>query len=399
MRIATAVSTAVDADDLPAQLVGDLQAGLERRSADLGILFASAHFEDRLEDLALEIHERLPMRAFVGVTAETVIGDDREYEGQPAIVMWAGHLPGAHAMAFHLSEDDLDRLDTPEAFAEHLGVTSDAMPHFLMLADPFSFSPTPALLTLLGRLHAVYPGRPVLGGLCSAAESPGENMLIFDGQTLRHGLVGVALWGNVHIDTVVSQGCRPIGQHMVVTRAERNIVYELGGERPLDVVKRLLSKVKPRDRRLLTQRGLLVGSVINEYQKDFSQGDFLIRNPLGFDPNSGAMAVNDLMRTGQTVQFQVRDSRSAAKDLDALLLRIRNTPPAGTLLFTCSGRGRNLFNHAHHDARTIHEAGSGAPLAGCFCAGEIGPVADRNFLHAHTASIGFFRPADPAQHA
>jgi small ligand-binding sensory domain FIST len=399
MKIATALTTKVDAEGMARELAEQICASLDGRPVDACLLFASAHFEDRLSQLALEIHELVQPRAFIGGTAEAVIHGDHEYEGQPALALWAAHLPEVHAASFHLSEGDLARLDSPAAIHEGLGIPPDAAPHFVLLADPFSFDPSENLLTLLGRLRAAYADRPAIGGLASAGEEPGQNRLIFDGQTLRHGLVGIALWGNVRMDAVVSQGCRPIGHHMVITRAERNVIYELGGKSPLEVVKHLILDIEPRDRKLLQQRGLLVGCVINEYQKEFAAGDFLIRNPIGFDEDSGAMAVNDLIRTGQTVQFHVRDGHSATEDLEARLSTVRQRPPAGALLFTCNGRGTRLFNRRDHDARMVYEVGDHIPVAGCFCAGEIGPIGQRNFLHGHTASIGFFRPAKPDAHA
>jgi small ligand-binding sensory domain FIST len=234
---------------------------------DLGFVFASAHYEDELQRLALELHDLLAARTFVGVTAEGVIHADQEYESQPALALWAANLPDVTVRSFHLAESDLERLQDPEPFREHVGVPADVDPNFILLGDPFTFSATPGLVTLLDQLNHVYPGRPVLGGMASAADEPGQNLLVFEGQTLRHGMVGVALWGNIDLEMVVSQGCRPIGRHLVVTRADGNIIHELSGKPPLEVVKQLLVNAPARDRLLLQRRGLLVGYAINEYKK------------------------------------------------------------------------------------------------------------------------------------
>ncbi|MGH6960714.1 MAG: FIST signal transduction protein, partial [Dongiaceae bacterium] len=386
-------STAVGGAETARELVAQVTPAEAGRTADLALLFASAHFEDELEKIAAEIHDLLRPRAFIGATGEAVIGGDQEFEHQPAITLWSAHLPGATATSFHLSEDELAGLDTAAGLQEHLGVRAEERPYFVMLGDPYTFSG--GVMGLLELLAQVYPGRPTIGGMASAAEQPGQNALVFDGQVLRHGLVGVALRGNVRVDTVVSQGCRPIGRHMVITKADRNVIYQLGGRPPLAVVSELLNECPPHDIELARARGLLVGRVINEYQKSFSRGDFLIRNPIGFDSNSGAMAVNDLVRTGQTIQFHVRDGESASEDLSLLLAAARREPAAGALLFSCNGRGTRLFAQRHHDARAVRTSCGGIPLAGFFCAGEIGPVGERNFLHGHTASLGLFRPAEP----
>jgi small ligand-binding sensory domain FIST len=217
--------------------------------------------------------------------------------------------------------------------------------------------------------------------------------MVFEGQPLRQGLCGVALRGDVEVDTIVSQGCRPIGHHLVITEGERNVIRELGGKPPLAVVIETLRGCSTRDIELARTGGLLVGRVIDERQPKFSRGDFLIRNAIGFEQESGAMVINDLIRPGQTIQFQVRDSESADDDLVSLLGARPRGAVAGALLFTCNGRGSRLFADRHHDARAVAQACGGRPVAGLFCAGEIGPIGRRNFLHGHTASVGFFRPA------
>jgi small ligand-binding sensory domain FIST len=373
------------------ELIERVRHHLGGRSADFCMLLASAHLEDEIEKIADRVFERLEPRALIGTTGEAVISGDCEYEGQAAVTLLAAHLPQAQCISFHLSQDDLERLDSPAALHEHLGVPPGVNPYFILLGDPFSINP----LDLLARLEQAYPGRPATGGMASAGERPGQNAMIFEGQTLRQGACGVALWGGVRVDCLVSQGCRPIGRHMVITHGERNVIYALGGRAPRSVVRELLEECPPRDRELARERGLLIGFAINECKGGFGRGDFLIRNPMRFDSRSGALEVNDYVRTGQTVQFHVRDGDSADEDLNSLLLTCPSQPVAGALLFSCNGRGTRLFAHRHHDARAVRQRIGSAPLAGLFCAGEIGPIGRRNFLHGHTASIGFICVADP----
>ena len=263
-------------------------------------------------------------------------------------------------------------------------------PAFILLNDPYSFN----LLDLLERFEKLYPGQPAIGGIASAGEAPGQNTMIFDGQPLHQGLCGVALSGNVRIDTVVSQGCRPIGRHLVITEAERNIIRQLGGQPPLQVLIETLQNCSTHDIELARSGGLLIGRAISEQQPAYARGDFLIRNAIGFEQDTGAMAVNDLVQTGQTIQFHVRDSASAAADLASLLGARPRGMSAGALLFTCNGRGTRLFKDRHHDAMAVTRSGNALPVAGLFCAGEIGPVGLRNYVHGYTASVAFFRPAD-----
>jgi small ligand-binding sensory domain FIST len=204
--------------------------------------------------------------------------------------------------------------------------------------------------------------------------------------------VGVLLQRPIAVRSIVSQGCRPIGQHMVVTRAQENIIVELGGRPPLVRLQQLWQELSPHDQQLF-QQGLHIGRVTNEYQERFQRGDFLVRNVLGLDRESGALAITDNVRVGQTVQFHVRDAETADEDLHALLQRdmqAHGQRPGGALLFTCNGRGTHLFSAPHHDVRTVHAEVGIVPVAGFFAMGELGPVGGQNFIHGFTASVVLF---------
>ncbi len=387
VRFATAMVADPKRDDPGVALAAAVAAQLDGAPPDGAILLASRHFRRRLQRLALDVHERLGPRSLIGVSAESVIAGPREYENQPAVVLWAARLAGAWATSFHLSQEDLERIESVEALRELIGVPAEAEPSFVLLADPYTIDAH----ELLDRLEGAYPGRAVVGGMASGGTRAGENAVVFEGQTLRHGAAGLAIWGGrVRMRTVVSQGCRPIGRPMIVTRADGQIVYQLGGRPALDAAQQMVEQCTQHEAHLIRRGGLFIGRVINEAQGRFERGDFLIRNCLGFDRESRAMAVADLLRTGQTIQFHVRDAESAHEDLVAMLRgQVRRTV-TGALLFSCNGRGAGLFGEPDHDAKLVSEHARGAPLAGCFCAGEFGPVGGRNFLHGHTAVVALF---------
>jgi small ligand-binding sensory domain FIST len=261
----------------------------------------------------------------------------------------------------------------------------------LVLGEPFSFPPE-VLLELVNDEH---PGVPVIGGMASTASQPGENRLLLSGTAVDTGAVAVLLHGPLRVRTLVSQGCRPIGHPLVITRAERNVIMQLGGEPAYQRLVEVFQTLATREQDLV-RRGLHLGRVVSEYLEHFGQGDFLVRNVLGLDANSGAIAVGDYFRTGQTVQFHVRDWETADGELRQLLAATRQDAaeqPRGGLLFTCNGRGTRLFPEPHHDAHVIHEAWREMPLAGFFAAGELGPIGGRNFMHGFTASLAIFEPA------
>ncbi|MBV9124340.1 MAG: FIST C-terminal domain-containing protein [Planctomycetes bacterium] len=388
MPFAAALSTQPD----PARALDEVCAHTLEHFAgppDLVLLFFSMHHAEAAERLAGTAQERLGARCLLGCCGEAIVGNDREIEQEPALSLWLGRWSGRVELeSFHLMLEETfdgysllgwpDRIETVDAPGSIL----------LLLGDPFSF-PTDAFLN---RVNETYPGLRVVGGMASGGRGPGQSRLLLGDRVLKEGAVGVLLSGSLKVRSIVSQGCRPVGRHMVITRAQENIIAELGGKTPLAQLQQLWQELSPQEQELF-QQGLHVGRVINEYQGEFQRGDFLVRNILGLDRETGALAITDRIRVGQTVQFHVRDGETADEDLHALLqmdLTAHDKRPQGALLFTCNGRGTRLFAEPHHDAHTIQQEVGNIPLAGLFAAGELGPIGGQNFIHGFTASVVLF---------
>lgn len=395
MRWASAVSDRTDFDAAFAELMTQVRAELGGERPDVAFMFVSTAFAAEAPRLPELLREALYCRVVLGCTAEGVIGGTREVEHQPALAVTVAALPGVTLQEFALEAESLPTEDAPpHAWHEVLGVAPDAAPHFILLADPFSM-PVEALIA---GLDYAYPRSITLGGLASAARGPGGNALLHSTGARHTGAVGLALSGDIRIDTVVAQGCRPIGRPMRITRSQSNVLMELEGKSPLERVHELAGDLEERDQRLLGQ-GLFVG-IAAEQVLDHAPPEFLIRNLIGVDAERGYFAVGERLREGQTVQFHVRDARTSAEDL-AVLLQGCATPgePAqsrGALIFACLGRGRHLYGSANHDTDLFRSQFGPVPIAGFFCSGEIGPVAGATRLHGYTSSIGIFRPGSPS---
>jgi small ligand-binding sensory domain FIST len=388
-RFASALSTQPDlsqaVEEVCESALGQLQA-----TPDLAVLFISAEYPAIDDALAADVRARLKAGVLLGGTGESIVGTSREIEGQPAVSLWLARLEEVRVVPMHLQ---LER--TPEG-ASIVGWPDELSEHWptdatmLVVGDPYTF---PADL-MVERLNEDRPDLHVVGGMASGAAAPGENRLFLGDKVLRTGAAAVMLAGPLRATTVVSQGCRPIGQHLIVTKSEGNVIQELGGKPALIQLKSIFDTLATSEQQLV-QRGLHLGRVVNEYQDQFTQGDFLVRNVMGIDPDTGSMAVGDFFRPGQTVQFHVRDYRTADEEMRQLLAVVRDdaqrSPLAG-LLFTCNGRGTRLFPEPHHDALVIREYLGNIPLAGFFAAGEIGPIGGKNFMHGFTASLVLFEP-------
>ena len=372
-----------DAGEAAGRAVAEARASLGAASPEFAVLFASAHFLGSATALVTAVTKETGPVPLIGCVAGGVIGGAREVESDPAVSLWlAAGLGPVETFAM-----DFVRTASGGAFGGYLFGPGPEGVH-LMLCDPFTF---PAG-DLLAHLNSSAPGAMVMGGMASGGLAQRQSRLFLDGRVVTHGAVGAHL-PQAEIHPLVAQGCRPVGAPFTITGADGNLILELGGQPPLARLQELAAALHGRDRELLAQ-GVHLGLVINENQAEPGQGDFLIRGIAGADPESGAVAVGGEVEVGQAVQFHVRDADSADEDLRRTLEReaaaLGGRPPAGALLFTCNGRGSHLFPEPDHDAGLLAKTLGQIPVAGFFCAGEIGPVGGRNFLHTFTASTALF---------
>lgn len=384
MMFASAVSTLPETGAAVAEVaraVGESLPG----DLDLAVVFFSTHHAETLDELGPGLAQRLSAKHLIGCTGESIVARRQELEMTPAVSLWAAQLPDVDIVPLRLKFERTPEGGSIVGWPDELLGDWPEESTLLLLGEPFTF---PADY-LLERMAEDRPGLPIIGGMASGGGSPGENRLLLDGEVHNEGAVALRISGRVKVTSVVSQGCRPVGRPLVITKADKNVLLELGGQPAVARLQEVFQQL-PTSEQQLAQRGLHIGLVADEYQEHREQGDFLIRNVLGFDQNLGAIAVADFVRPGQTVQFQIRDERSADADLRELLSRAKQASPQAGLLFTCNGRGTRLFSQPHHDAAAIAETLGDIPLAGLFAQGEIGPVAGRNFLHGFTASVALF---------
>lgn len=425
LRLACGISGHPQVSTAAEQVCEQCTAALGDTATDLALLFFSGHHAEAAPYLAEMVHKRLTPRCILGVSAESVLGGQLELERAPGVSLLVGQFPGVELYPF--TGESLAPVDPAPEAQQRLGAAIGVAPDLratILFADPFS---VPMIKLLPAMNKAIARARPpaadgddtpppcLVGGLASSARQPGGNRLILNGKVYTAGAVGVSIRGPVRVDSIVSQGCRPFGPNLVITKSRGNIIMQLGGRPALEAVHDVVGEMPEADRQKL-EAGLFVGRVINEYKERFGRGDFLIRNVTGVEQKSGALAVNDLFKVGQTVRLHFRDAATASEDLallmDAQQLRER---PAGALLITCNGRGTKLFPVPNHDAAAVVRAFAPPeggeqlskfgeairpptqgqphplPLAGFFAGGEIGPVGKESFLHGHSACVVMFR--------
>ncbi|MBI4549391.1 MAG: FIST C-terminal domain-containing protein [Candidatus Omnitrophica bacterium] len=366
-----------------------IKADLGGKSCDLAIMFLSEGYDDLDPEAACaSLRDSLCPGVLIGCNSSGVIANQREVEMKPAVSLIGMHLERVKIQPFHVSALVADTFESGKSMREFLEIDPAEAPNFILLADPANIDVT----AVLSAFNRDYPASAVVGGLASGMVMGAENWLVLNDEIYQEGGIGVALTGEIEFETFVSQGCRPVGEPYIITKAERNVLYELAGRPAMEVLTEMFMKLPARDQKL-AQNALFVGLAIDEARNDLGRGDFLVRNIVGADEASGALSIGELLETGQTLQFQLRDSETSKEDLSLVLKRPSSSKALrqGALLVSCCGRGEGLYGVPDHDVKMIQALRGPMPLAGFFANGEFGPVAKKNFVHGYTSSLTIIR--------
>ncbi|HEX2570275.1 MAG TPA: FIST N-terminal domain-containing protein [Polyangia bacterium] len=389
MKWATAIAEEKDLEQAVAAAGEELSTRLGTEQPDLLVAFAAGYGSSARARLGDLLGRTLPARVRLGCSAGGVIGGGREVEGSAALSLMGAVLPDVRLVPLSLRPGAMPR--DAAGWRELVGIAAEERPAFVLLGEPFSCDAQ----ALAEGLDGAYPGAVKVGGLASGGRTRGAHTLWLGESMQTDGAVGVACAGAMTVDTIVAQGCRPIGQPMFVTAAEGGVLRALNGRPVLEVLRELYESLEERDRALM-QHALFFGVVMDETRQEYQLGDFLVRHVVGMLPEKEGVIVGGELRQYQVVQFHLRDASTSSEELVALLRRYREAPdrpqPVGALLFSCLGRGIGLYGVPDHDSRRFQEAFGDVPLGGFFGNGEIGPVGGRTYLHGYTSAFGLFSP-------
>ena len=392
MKWAGGLSTERELGPAVDEALAHLRPGLGESPPQLVLAFAAGYDSRDLERLPALLHSWLGDGLLVGCNAGGVAGMGKELEDGPALSLLAGVMADAQVAAIHLDQASLPAVNASrDAWWRLAGVRPEDGPSFTILADPYSFD----IEHCIRGLDRAYPGSTVVGGLTSAASQPGQACLIAGGEVRRAGALLLTWTGNVRIEGVVGQGCRPVGDPLFVTSSDGNRVHELDGKAPRQALGEVFSSLSAPDRELFNARQLFIGLALPGPRQSVGAGDFLVREVAGIDSESGDLVIGGQAAAHTVVQFHLRDADASAADLERELGRHREvdpSAPAAALMFSCIGRGVALYGVPGRDSGMFRRAFSDVPLGGMFCAGEIGPVQGATFLHGYTTVFGLVRP-------
>jgi small ligand-binding sensory domain FIST len=389
MAWASAIGLGARLDEAVAEAAVQIAGEHGTPQHDLAIAFVSAAYGSAIEKLPQLLRPFVGDGLLVGCNAGGLIGGGSEEEDEPGVALLCGRLPDAAVGCIHLDQATLPPLTASrERWWRELDLAPESEPSFIMIADPATID---AEACARG-IDRAFPGSTVVGGLTSGVLEPGASCLFADGQVHRSGGLLLALTGNVAIDPVLAQGCRPVGDPLFVTACEGNLISELDGRRPKEILTALFATLDEADRDRFGD-ALCIGFALPGPRQTVGAGDFLMRNVLGLDPDTGALWVGSRVAPNAIVQFHLRDGKAASDELEERLALslTRGLAPTAALLFACVGRGRNLFGVSGHDSGTLRRM-IDIPVAGMFSAGEIAPVQGATFVHGYSSVFGLIRP-------
>src|SRR5712692_4371354 len=221
MKAGAGLSTLADPRAAAEEAAARAASDLGDARADLAVVFASIHHRGGAAEALDAVHRVAAPEGLIGCVAEAVIGGSHEVEGQAGLSVWLGAFDG-EVSTFHMT---FLRVEAGGAFAGWRFDPEDATRSLhLLVCDPFTFP----VDHLLRHLNDDVPGAVVVGGMAGGPGGPGETVLFLDRSIVTEGAVGARLSGVAEMRTIVSQGCRPFGDAYVVTRAEGNLLFELG---------------------------------------------------------------------------------------------------------------------------------------------------------------------------
>ena len=352
--------------------------------ADLALVFMTDDAHAAAHEVLHTIRRVTGARTVVGCSGAGVLTDAREVEGEPAVAVLVirdsrllvrPHLIGGPGdLGAGAGTELTGALEGTLAEGGCLFLFPDAMglePRGLLdgVRDGLGFVPA---------VGAVAAGTPMFE-LCNT-------------EATRGGLAALALAGAP--PTIgVAQGCAPIGEPYVITRADDHVIREIGSRPAVTVLREAIESV-PGGVARVRRAGIFAGLALDPAKSPLARGDFLVRNLVGLDQDSGALAVAEPARTGQTIQFQIRDAEASREDLVTTLEDVRRRldgrRPAFGCYFNCAGRGRGLFGVPDHDVTLIRRHLGEFPLAGFFGNGEFAPVGRQNHFHTYTGVLVLF---------
>jgi small ligand-binding sensory domain FIST len=341
-----------------------MQLGPLPAEASLGFVYVTDQHAMHFAEIVRKLKAESSIPHWVGTIGSAVCATNTEYNDQAALVLLITDIAPAHLHVFDSFQAAPELADT------------DAVRVAVVHGDPRNGQMAKLIQQLPDNIGNGY----LVGGLTSSH----THYYQFADELCEGTLSGVIFDEQVPIITGLTQGCSPVGPTHALTECDSNIAISIDERPALEVMKEDIGEILARD---LSRIGgyIFAGFPV----ADSDTGDYLVRNLLGIDPDTGALAIGDYLHSGSSIMFCKRDSRTAVEDLQRMVSKLKDRARGaikGALYFTCLGRGQHMFGEPHRELQLISEILGDIPLAGFYANGEIAG----NRLYGYTGVLTLF---------
>jgi small ligand-binding sensory domain FIST len=386
IRAGVGISTDGNAARAGLEAAGQVVTSLDGEQADWCIVFVTSEHRTNLRALLGSVSGATGTPYVVGCSAAGVLGAGRELEGGPAVAVLGVRSDQLRATPFLFHDEGDQGMTASVRLGQRLVNSRDSQDLLMVWPDPFHVRPD----RLLQGLDAVLGQVPVVGGAASSADANAPTFQFCGDETADGALSGLRLGGKFRHVVGVTQGCHPLGEPMRVTRAHENLILELD-ERP--AYRALMDRAPGGLAQDLdwALNFLFVGLIPEPKPGELRPGEYLVRNIVTADPDTGVLAVSASVEEGQSIIFAHREATSAHNDLLRMLDEVSpertGLPYRFGLYFNCLARGRSLYERNGVDLEVLQRRLPEVPMLGFFCNAEIAPLHGCNQLFTYTGVL------------
>jgi len=358
---------------------------LAGRRPDWCVAFVTGDHAGRMPSLLAALANAAGTPYVAGCSAAGVMAGAREVEGGSAVAVLAVASDTIRGTPFLFHDDGDHGLTAGTRIGQRLSTSRGTDDLVLLWPDPLQIRPD----RLLQGIGAALGPICAAGGAASIAGTA-EDTFQFSGTQLAVGAIaGMRLSGDFRYQVAVSQGCRPLCEPLLVTRSHENLILEIEGKPALDALREQVAAELADVSGMVGQ--LFVGLLPDLESGAVRPGEYLVRNIVAADPDTGVLGIADAVEEGQRILFARREPTSAREELAAAIERVR---PSRTgldyrfgLYFNCVARGRSLYGKENVDSALLAAGLPEVPLLGFFSNAELAPLRGVNHLFTYSGVL------------
>ncbi len=192
---------------------------------------------------------------------------------------------------------------------------------------------------------------------------------------IQRNLIGaLSVSGRLKMDTVIMHGTKPMSDYHTITRAAKNVIYEIDGTPALAFIDKLMGGSVPWEEfPLLVTLGVNTGDKYGDYQEEL----YASRLCFGIDQENKALIMFETdLETGSEIQLMQRniDFKYIGLQVEKLFEKVGSAKPLAALYIDCLGRVSGFSGLQQEESLEVYQQLKGLPFFGIFSGVEIANV-------------------------